>query len=66
MTTQKKQGKRGSRKIGNNKIKCGRYVASNRREKNKARRAKKREKKFARRKRILALRAAGKVPCKAE
>jgi len=51
-----KQGKRGSRKIGNNKVKCGRYAASNRLAKNKARRAKKHEKKLARRKRILAAR----------
>ena len=38
-----KKGKKGSRKFGRNKIKCTKYLQENRREKNKARRAAKRQ-----------------------
>jgi hypothetical protein len=38
-----KPGKKGSRKYGRNKVKCERYRREGRREKNKARRAEKRE-----------------------
>jgi len=41
------KGKRGTRAYGRNKKKCERYRAQGRREKNKARRAMKRAKRFA-------------------
>ena len=44
MSKKQKSGKRGSRKIGRNKIKCDRYRLEGRREKNKERRRKKNNK----------------------
>ena len=45
---QKEKPKGGTRKYGRNKIKCERYRREGRREKNKARRAAQRERKYAR------------------
>lgn len=42
-------GKKGSRAYGRNKVKCARYRAEGRREKHKATRAARRERRFARR-----------------
>ena len=55
-TKAKGTGKRGSRKIGNNKTKCQKYFLQNRREKNKKRRMAKYLRRLARRKRIRELR----------
>ena len=48
MAKQKKQGSgKGTRKFGRNKLKCSRYRATGRREKNKARRQRKIQKELA-------------------
>lgn len=44
---QPKKGKKGTRKYGRNKIKCARYRLEDRLEKNKARRAAKRQRRLA-------------------
>jgi len=48
---QKKQKGGGAKKIGRNKVKCGKYRAEGRREKNKARKIKK-QKKFEAKKKV--------------